>query len=73
MQQAQRGQQQYFIVSSHEPDKAGDQATGSHLVLVFLVDGQLLQEGGAQDEQLYIAAVEHLHQIHYYALQGKNG
>ena len=57
MQQPQRGQQQHFIVGSHEPDEAGDQATGGHLVLVLLVDGQLLQEGCAQDEQLYVAAV----------------
>lgn len=57
VQQAQRGQQQHFIVSSHEPNKAGDQATSGHLVLVLLVDGQLLQEDGAQNEQLYVAAV----------------
>jgi len=37
-------------------------------VLVLLIDGQLLQEGCGQYEQLYVGAVQHFYQVHNGAL-----
>ena len=38
-----------------------------------LVYRQLLEEGGGEDEQLHVGAVQHLHQVHHNVLQGGRG
>ncbi|KAA6419740.1 MAG: hypothetical protein FRX49_10273 [Trebouxia sp. A1-2] len=60
---AQHGHQQHIVIRGHEHDQAWHHITGCHLVFVLLVDGQLLQEGCGQYEQLDVGAVQHFDQV----------
>ena len=69
VQQPQHSHEQHFVVCGHQASKVGQGITGCHLVFVFLVDRQLLEEDCGQYQQLYVGATQHLDQIHHYALR----